>query len=114
MTHDSWDAVFEQYETIYIHTRYATHANAMLDLIPRLQADDSFANCTPIITHATLCLQIEDSPVQICIWANNEQDYQIYLYNPETGTEHDKIVVDGDNAINMLKAYSQKVAVPEP
>jgi hypothetical protein len=116
----------QQYETLLEYMRlgeggssqvisYHTHGRAILKLLPMLENHASFRELFLWPSHYTLVLKTAFSDVQICVWGEAENRYQVYLYDPtigETGQMSDEKIVSGDEIIATLESYVQKLKQP--
>jgi hypothetical protein len=111
MTYDNWDEILKLCEEVYLHSRYAEHAQSMIALIPQIRADSNFEDIVAFTSHATLCLQFPGDKTEICIWSDRIGMYEVYLYHPDDGDSH-RVVVNATQIMLTLKNYLGKIKAP--
>jgi hypothetical protein len=112
MAFGDWDKVISSYEEIYLKTKYATQAKAMLELIPKIREHPSFNKVFPGTSHAALFLEVPEKKTKIQVWCDSPGVFTVYLYNTIVGV-HEEVAVNDTQVIPTLEQYLERIHIAE-
>lgn len=108
MPHGDWDKITQAYTDIYIHSRYAEHAQGIIDLIPYLRNDVELSDLTPFTSHCTFVFEHPDTNLTLDIWCEKAgEQFRVYLYDGQKVT--DEIIVSNDDILSVVRQYAEKL-----
>lgn len=109
MAFGNWDEVIEEYEQVYLNSRYAEHAKRILELIPSIRGDDSFKSVLPGISLGNLTLGIEGKETRIYVWfEETDQQYRVYFLDVG-GQVTQMTTVQENKLLSTLREYIAEV-----
>lgn len=91
----------------------AIHGKAILKLLPRIKADQTFSALVIGAAHATLYMIYDQGQHSILIWGESENTYRVSIYHEDSLQESDSILVDDTDVIRVLEEYVAKLSPTE-
>lgn len=107
MAYGDWEEVMNTYRDHFLNSKYSSHAQAMIELIPILRESLTDDTILPGTSLATLVLHVPDKKVNVNIWYEADSGYNIYLYHPMKG-EIEAITVKKDAVLAAIDNFLQK------